>query len=38
MPQGFSLLRTGGEISFFDPTLVVGTIPESPSEWVYQEW
>lgn len=38
MPQGFSLLRTGAEVNFFDPTMVVGTLSESPSEWVYQAW
>lgn len=38
MPQGFSLLRTGAEVNFFDPKMVVDTISESPSEWVYHTW
>lgn len=38
MPQGLSLLRTGAEVNFTDPTMVIDTISESPSEWVYQAW
>lgn len=38
MPRGFSLLRTGAEVSFLDPKMVINTVPESPREWVYQAW